>query len=304
MNENTLSRCGYVAVIGAPNAGKSTLVNQMVGTKVSIVSAKVQTTRNRILGILIRGETQIILIDTPGLFLPKTRLDRAMVSAAWSGADEADIILYLYDARKKSPDEADLKALGKLAHMEGKSRVMLALNKSDAVPPQRLLELAASLNALCPFAETYMISALNGDGVEDLLIKLAHNLPESPWLFEEDQITDMPWRMLAAEITREQIFNQLHQELPYGMTVETESWEEFENGSVKINQVIHIEREAHKGIVLGKGGSKLKQLGTAAREELEKSLSRKVHLKLFVRVSGRWREDPEYFAQWGLDHKA
>ena len=181
---------------------------------------------------------------------------------------------------------------------------MLALNKADAVPPERLLELAAKLNEVCPFTETYMISALNGDGVEDLLVKFAGLLPESPWLFEEDQITDMPWRMIAAEITREQIFNQLHQELPYGMTVETEKWEEFDNGDVKIEQVIHIEREAHKGIVLGKGGSKLKQLGQSARLELEKNLERKVHLKLFVRVSSRWRDDPEYFSQWGLDHKA
>ena len=304
MTDTIPTRCGYVAIIGAPNAGKSTLVNQMVGTKVSIVSAKVQTTRNRILGILIRASTQIILIDTPGLFLPKTRLDRAMVHAAWSGADEADIVLYMYDARKKSATEGDLKALERLKDLGGRSKIMLALNKADAVPPERLLELAAKLNEVCPFTETYMISALNGDGVEDLLVKFAGLLPESPWLFEEDQITDMPWRMIAAEITREQIFNQLHQELPYGMTVETEKWEEFDNGDVKIEQVIHIEREAHKGIVLGKGGSKLKQLGQSARLELEKNLERKVHLKLFVRVSSRWRDDPEYFSQWGLDHKA
>lgn len=297
-------RCGYVAVIGAPNAGKSTLVNQMVGTKVSIVSAKVQTTRNRILGILIRKDTQIILIDTPGLFAPKTRLDRAMVSAAWSGADEADVVLYMYDTRKKSPEETDLRAFEKLKEIGERSKVILVLNKVDAVEPQRLLELATSLNEKYAFAETYMISALNGDGVEDLLLKLAGELPESPWLFEEDQITDMPWRMIAAEITREQIFNQLHQELPYGITVETETWEEFDNGDVKIDQVIHIERAAHKGIVLGKGGAKLKQLGTAARLELEKNLERKVHLKLFVRVSERWRDDASYFEQWGLDHKA
>ncbi len=304
MTQDQSQRCGYVAVIGAPNAGKSTLVNQMVGTKISIVSAKVQTTRNRILGILIRDEAQIILIDTPGLFLPRTRLDRAMVHAAWSGADEADIVLYLYDARKQSPAEADLKALEKLKEMAGRTRIALALNKADAVPPERLLDLAAKLNALCPFTETYMISALNGDGVEDLLKNFASQLPENPWLFEEDQITDMPWRMIAAEITREQIFNQLHQEIPYGITVETEMWDEFDNGDVKIEQVIHLERDAHKGIVLGKGGSKLKQLGQAARLELEKNLERKVHLKLFVRVTKNWRDDPEYFSQWGLDHKA
>lgn len=301
---DTPERCGYVAIIGTPNAGKSTLVNQMVGTKVSIVSAKVQTTRNRILGILIREQTQIILMDTPGLFAPKSRLDRAMVSAAWSGADEADVILYLYDARKKSPEEADLKALEKLSKIADKTKVMLVLNKTDAVAPQRLLELTGPLNALCPFADTYMISALNGDGVEDLLSRLAGLLPVSPWLFDEDQITDMPWRMIAAEITREQIFHQLHQELPYAATVETEVWEEYDNGSVRIDQVIHIERDAHKGIVLGKGGSKLKQIGTAARIELEKNLDRKVHLKLFVRVSERWRDDPAYFSQWGLDPNA
>ncbi len=303
MSEVT-QRCGYVAVIGAPNAGKSTLVNQMVGTKISIVSAKVQTTRNRILGILTRSSSQIILVDTPGLFSPKSRLDRAMVSAAWTGAEEADIVLYMYDARKKSPEEADLKALEKLAKIAGQARIMLVLNKVDAVEPQRLLELAGALNTLCPFADTYMISALNGDGVEDLLLRLAELLPESPWMFDEDQITDMPWRMVAAEITREQIFHQLHQELPYAATVETEIWEEFDDGSVKIDQVIHIERENHKGIVLGKGGAKLKQIGTAARLELEKNLERKVHLKLFVRVTDKWRDDPAYFSQWGLDHNA
>lgn len=304
MTANSQSRCGYVAILGTPNAGKSTLLNQMVGTKVSIVSAKVQTTRNRILGILIRNQTQIILIDTPGLFAPKSRLDRAMVSAAWTGAEEADVILYLYDARKKSPEEADRRALEKLSQVTGKSQIMLVLNKIDAVPRERLLELAGVLNELCPFDETYMISALHGDGVEDLLQKLSGLLPESAWLFDEDQITDMPWRMIAAEITREQLFHQLHQELPYGATVETEVWEEFDNGSVRIDQVIHIEREAHKGIILGKGGSKLKQIGTAARLELEKNLERKVHLKLFVRVSDRWRDDPSYYAQWGLDPNA
>jgi GTP-binding protein Era len=297
-------RCGYVAVIGVPNAGKSTLVNQMVGTKVSIVSAKVQTTRNRILGILIREQTQIILVDTPGLFAPKSRLDRAMVHAAWSGAEEADIILYMYDARKKSPEEADLKAFKKLNDIGERTKVMLVLNKVDAVTPPQLLDLASRINEMCKFTDTYMISALNGDGVEDLLLKLSKELPSGPWMFDEDQITDMPWRMIAAEITREQIFHQLHEELPYAATVETEVWEEFENGSVKIDQVIHIEREAHKGIVLGKGGSKLKQIGTAARIELEKNLDRKVHLKLFVRVSDRWRDDPAYFSQWGLDHNA
>lgn len=297
-------RCGYVAVIGVPNAGKSTLVNQMVGTKVSIVSAKVQTTRNRILGILIEDQTQIILVDTPGLFAPKSRLDRAMVHAAWSGAEEADVILYMYDARKKSPEEADLKAFKRLNELGARTKVMLVLNKVDAVTPPQLLELAARINELCKFSDTYMISALNGDGVKDLLRKLSGELPESPWMFDEDQITDMPWRMIAAEITREQIFHQLHEELPYTATVETEVWEEFENGSVRIDQVIHIERENHKGIVLGKGGSKLKQIGTAARIELEKNLDRKVHLKLFVRVSDRWRDDPAYFSQWGLDHNA
>lgn len=303
-NESEEQRCGYVAVIGAPNAGKSTLVNRMVGTKVSIVSAKVQTTRNRILGILIHNLTQIILVDTPGLFAPKSRLDRAMVAAAWSGADEADLVLYLFDSRRKSLTEEDLETLARLAKIADRSRVFLALNKVDAVDPARLLDLASRLNQVCPFAETFMISALNGDGVEDLLQKFSGKLPSAPWLFDADQITDMPWRLLAAEITREQIFHQLHQELPYAITVETETWEEFDNGSVRIDQVIHLEREAHKGIVLGKGGSRLKEIGSAARRELEISLGRKVHLKLFVRVTDRWRDDPDYYAQWGLDHKA
>jgi len=304
MTDPNIQRCGYVAVLGAPNAGKSTLVNQMVGTKVSIVSPKVQTTRNRILGIFIHDQTQVILVDTPGLFKPTSRLDRAMVAAAWTGAEDADVVLYLYDCRKKEPTENDQEILEKLAKIAGSTRVCLVLNKVDAVPPQRLLDLAAQLNQSCPFAETFMISALNGDGVADLKQRLSGGLPESPWLFDEDQITDMPWRMLAAEITREQIFNQLHEELPYAANVETESWEEFENGSVKIDQIIHIERDSQKGIVLGKGGSRLKQIGSLARQELEKNLGRKVHLKLFVRVTDRWRDDPEYYAQWGLDHKA
>jgi GTP-binding protein Era len=296
--------CGTVAVIGVPNAGKSTLVNQMVGAKVSIVSPKVQTTRNRVLGIFIENKTQIILIDTPGLFEPKSRLDRAMVSAAWGGTEGADFILYIFDARRGYPNPEDETILKKLKNFSQSMPVYLVLNKIDAVKPDKLLVLTDRLNKDFAFTKTYMISALNGDGVSDLRRDLALGMPKSPWLFEEDQMTDLPMRLLAAEITREQIFNQLHQEVPYSITVETEEWENFDNGQIKIRQVIHVERDSQKGIVVGKGGSRLKEIGSQSRRELEDILATKVHLNLFVRVSEKWREDPEYFSAWGLDHKA
>ncbi len=296
------TRCGYVAILGAPNAGKSTLVNQMVGAKVSIVSRKVQTTRNRILGIFVEDQTQVVLMDTPGLFKPSTRLERAMVSAAWGSSEEADLTLYIVDASRPfgSKDEDVLKKMKSL----NLKKVWLVLNKGDAISPQAFLDLAAKLNAEYDFGQTFMISALKGNGVKDLIRNIGKNLPEGPWLFAEDQMTDLPMRMLAAEITREQIFNQLHEELPYSTTVQTEEWQQFDNGDVRIRQIIHVERDSQKGIVVGKGGSKLKQIGMASRKELEEIIESKVHLNLFVRVSERWHDNPEYYAEWGLDHDA
>jgi GTP-binding protein Era len=297
-------RCGFVAVIGAPNAGKSTLVNKIVGSKVSIVSPKVQTTRSRVLGIAIRDNTQLILVDTPGLFQPKSRLDRAMVSAAWMGAEEADVVLYLFDAQKSKPNAEDLKTLERVKQNADGRKIILGLNKVDAIDPPKLLALSGVLNGLCPFEATFMISALKGSGVEDLAEYLCRLMPQAPFLFDEDQISDMPMRLLAAEVTREQVFNQLHQELPYSITVETETWENFENGDVRLQQAIHVERDSQKAIVLGKGGARLKEIGSRARAELETMLENKVHLKLFVRVSDNWHDNPEYYAQWGLDSGA
>ena len=292
--------CGSVAVIGAPNAGKSTLVNRMVGSKVSIVSPKVQTTRNRILGIALHENAQVILIDTPGLFAPESRLDRAMVSAAWTGASEGDIIAYLFDSNKKSINANDRRTLEKLSEQAQHVPVVLVLNKVDLIDKTKLLRLTSEMNALCPFRDTFMISAEKGDGVTDLLKYFAKNLPESEWVFDEDQTTDMPMRLLAAEITREQVFNQLYQEIPYAITVETETWEEFDNGDVKLQQIIHVEKDQQKAIVLGKGGERLREIGERARAELAIIFDRKVHLKLFVRVTDKWKDDPLYYAQWGL----
>lgn len=292
--------CGSVAIIGAPNAGKSTLVNQMVGSKVSIVSPKVQTTRNRVLGIALHGNAQIILIDTPGLFAPQSRLDRAMVSAAWSGASEGDIIAYLFDTKKKSINANDRQTLARLAELSKDVPVVLILNKVDAIDKPKLLKFAAEMNELCPFRDTFMISAQTGDGVKDVMAAFAKILPESDWIYDEDQITDMPMRLLAAEITREQVFRQLHEEIPYAITVETETWEEFDNGDVRLQQTIHVEKDQQKAIVLGKGGARLREIGSRARIELETMFDRKVHLKLFVRVTDKWKDDPLYYAQWGL----
>lgn len=302
MTDTEITRCGYVAVIGAPNAGKSTLINQMVGAKVTIVSRKVQTTRNRILGIFTEDRTQIVLMDTPGLFAPSTRLERAMVSAAWGSSEEADLTLYIFDATR-TPNTKDLNLLAKLKEQNLK-KVWLVLNKGDAVSPPVFLELATKLNELFSFEQTFMISALKGNGVKDLTKSIAKGLPQGPWLFADDQMTDLPMRLLAAEITREQIFNQLHEELPYSTTVQTEEWEQFENGDVRIRQIIHVERDSQKGIVVGKGGAKLKQIGMASRKELEEIIESKVHLNLFVRVSEKWHDNPEYYAEWGLDPDA
>lgn len=292
-------------MIGAPNAGKSTLVNGLVGAKVTIVSPKVQTTRNRVMGIAMRTTpeiaAQIILVDTPGIFAPKSRLDTAMVGAAWNGAEDSDMIAYLFDAKKKGPNEADMAAIERLAAIVKNRPVFLILNKIDQIQKPKLLALTVRLNELCPFTATYMISALNGDGVEDVARGVIKSIPAGEWLFDEDQTTDMPMRLLAAEITREQIFRQLHDEVPYEITVDTEIWENFDNGEVKISQIIHVTRDHLKSIILGKGGTRLQQIGSRARAELEEMTGTKVHLKLFVRVSEKWKDDPDYYTQWGLE---
>jgi GTP-binding protein Era len=296
------SRAGFVALLGAPNAGKSTLVNQMVGTKVAIVSAKVQTTRSRVLGIAMHGGSQVALVDTPGIFEPRRRLDRAMVSAAWTSAGEADHVLVLIDAARARGLEEAQPILDKLAEIRLPATV--ALNKVDAVRREKLLDQAAALDATGRFDRIFMISALTGDGVGDLLDHLAAVVPKGPWLYPEDEVSDMPARLLAAEITREKLFNRLHQELPYALTVETETWERFENGALRIRQVIFVERDSQKAIILGKGGRMIRGIGTEARQELADILECPVHLSLFVKVRKGWADDPERYRQWGLDPRA
>ncbi|WP_306119766.1 MULTISPECIES: GTPase Era [unclassified Roseitalea] len=292
------TRSGFVAIIGAPNAGKSTLVNRLVGAKVSIVSRKVQTTRALIRGVAVHGETQIVFVDTPGIFAPRRRLDRAMVSAAWSGARDADLVLVLIDARKgvTEEDEALLTALEDVAQPK-----WLVLNKVDAIDPPRLLELTSTLNDRMAFARTFMISALKGSGCDDLLDALADAMRPGPWFYPEDQLSDLPERMLAAEITREKLYERLHQELPYASTVETEKWEERKDGSVRIEQVIYVERGSQKKIVLGKGGAAIKAISMAARAEIAELIGRPVHLFLFVKVREGWGDDPERYRAMGLD---
>ncbi|NCC21578.1 MAG: GTPase Era [Alphaproteobacteria bacterium] len=292
-------RCGFVAVVGTPNAGKSTLVNALVGTKVSIVSPKVQTTRSRVIGIAIQGESQIVFVDTPGIFAPKKRLERAMVSAAWEGTKDADVVALVVDAQRAGRD-AGLGALLDGLKESGR-RCILVFNKVDLVEKPKLLALSKDFNDRLDFAATFMISALKEQGLGPLMAFVAREMPEGPWLFDEDAVSDMPMRLMAAEITREHIFRQLHEELPYGMAVHTEHWEEFENGAVKIDQVIFVSREAHKGIVLGKGGSRIKAIGEASRRELADIMETDVHLKLFVKVRENWSEDPEQYAALGLD---
>ncbi|MDP2207087.1 MAG: GTPase Era [Alphaproteobacteria bacterium] len=293
------TRCGFVGIIGAPNAGKSTLVNQLVGTKVSIVSPKVQTTRVRVMGIVNHGEAQIVFVDTPGIFAPKKRLEKAMVAAAWQGMQDAEVTVLLADASKGYVNADTRAIIDRLKQRDRK--VVLALNKIDMVKKEKLLELAAALNGEGIFTEIYMISALTGDGVQRLMNDIAARMPEGPWMFGEDQISDMPLRLLAAEITREKIFLQLGDELPYASTVETESWEEFDNGSVKVSQTIYVMRDTQKAIVLGKGGTRIKKIGQAAREDLEEMLERRVHLSIFVKVREKWTDDPARYAAWGLD---
>ena len=288
-------KAGFVAVIGAPNAGKSTLVNALVGQKVAIVSPKAQTTRARLMGIAIEGATQILLVDTPGIFEPKRRLDRAMVAAAWTGAQDADLILLVIDASERVRDEV-LEGLDERSHP-----LFLALNKIDLVKKDSLLELSARLTERLNPEKVFMISASHGDGVADLKRSLAEFMPEGPWLYPEDEVSDATDRMIAAELTREQIVNQLHQELPYATVVETESWEDRSDGATVINQQIIVERDSQKAIVIGKGGRRLKAIGAAARAQIAEHLGRPVHLYLHVKVEAKWGEDRSLYREIGLE---
>ncbi len=295
----TVTRCGFVALVGAPNAGKSTLLNQLVGEKVSIVTPKVQTTRTRITAICMAGQTQIVFVDTPGIFTPKRRLEKAMVRAAWSGAHDADLVVLLVDAARGVDGDTvritdGLKRAGRQA--------ILALNKVDVVKKPKLLALAAALEAEARFTDIFMISALTGDGIDDLKGVLADRLPTGPWHYPADQFADIPERLLAAEITREKLFLRLHQELPYASTVETERWQERPDGSVRIEQVIYVQRNTQKPIVLGKGGRTIKTIGALARADMEQMFDRRVHLFLFVKVRAKWLDDPERYRQMGLDY--
>jgi GTP-binding protein Era len=297
MSENT-TRCGFVAIIGAPNAGKSTLLNALVGAKVAIVTHKVQTSRTKVTGIGMYENTQLVFIDTPGIFEPKRRLDRAMVNAAWKGSEDAEITVLLIDAKKGRNEEVERIIEGL---KNAKRQAILAINKIDTIKREQLLALAQDLHETGVFDEVFMISALKGDGVNDLLKHLASRAPEGPFMYPEDQIADVTLRILAAEITREKIYLRLHDELPYATTVETEKWEERKDGSVRIEQVIHVERDSQKGIVIGKQGAMLKLLGQMAREDMEASFERRVHLFLHVRVTERWAEDRTVYADMGLD---
>ncbi|MGC2823804.1 MAG: GTPase Era [Pseudolabrys sp.] len=290
--------CGFIALIGAPNTGKSTLLNALVGSKVSIISHKVQTTRALIRGIAVAGRAQLIFVDTPGIFSPRRRLDRAMVTTAWSGAHEADLVGVLIDARKGLDEEAE-DILGRL--IEVKAPKLLILNKIDVVAKEALLSMAKIANEMAKFETTFMISALTGDGVADLKAWLAQRVPPGSWHYPADQISDAPIRQLAAEITREKLFERLRQELPYHSTVETEAWKELRGGDIRIEQTIYVERESQRKIVLGKGGQTIKAIGEAARNEIAQITEAKVHLFLFVKVREGWGEDPERYRAMGLE---
>lgn len=305
------TRAGFVAVVGAPNAGKSTLVNGLVGSKVSIVSPKVQTTRMRVIGIAMAdipdtgagaSRAQVILVDTPGIFrVAKRRLERAMVAAAWQGADDADLVALVVDAERGIGQET--KAIAERLK-DSKTPRILVLNKIDLVARETLLSLTAELNAIVPFERTFMVSALKADGIDDLLAAFALAVPPGPFLYPEDQAADLPLRLLAAEVTREQVFLQLHQELPYEAAVETEKWEDRPDGSVRVEQIIYVQREGQRAIFLGKGGARIKQIGARARHELSQMLERPVHLFLHVKVSERWAEDPSHYRTIGLDYQS
>ena len=296
------TRAGFVALIGEPNAGKSTLLNRMVGAKVSIVTHKVQTTRARIRGVAMEGESQIVFVDTPGLFQPRRRLDRAMVAAAWGGAADADVVVLMVEAHRGLTEGVSriLEGLGDIGN--GRT-VALAINKIDRVDAPVLLGLAEKLNAEYDFAETFMISAEKGHGVNTLRQWLAGQVPEGEWLYPEDQIADLPMRMIAAEMTREKLTLRLHQELPYQLTVETESWEERKDGSARVDQIIYVSRDGHKGIVLGNKGETIKSVSQSARAELTEFLGRKVHLFLQVKVREKWQEEAERYSEMGLNFK-
>jgi GTPase len=295
MSDDTAS--GFVALIGAPNAGKSTLLNALVGAKVSIVSRKVQTTRAQVRGIAMVDKTQIVFVDTPGIFKPKRRLDRAMVDSAWGGATDADLVALLVDVRK-ADDPETTAILERLAGV--KQPKALILNKVDTIDKPKLMDIAAKLNELATFDATFMVAALTGYGVKDMAAWLAARMPKGPWLYPEDQISDAPLRFLAAEITREKLFERLHDELPYRSTVETETWETKKDGSVRINQTIFVEREGQRKIVLGEGGATIKAIGSAARKEIAEAAETKVHLFLFVKVRENWGDDPERYREMGL----
>jgi len=301
------TRCGFAAIIGAPNAGKSTLINALVGSKVAIVSPKVQTTRMPVRGIAMAGETQIIFVDTPGIFRPRRRLDRAMVSSAWSGAEEADAVLLIVDAADLTANASSPGARDTMAILEGlrdnkTKRKALVLNKIDGMKRTDLLPLVEKFHAEGVFEDVFLVSALKGEGVADVASWVAVRMPESPWLYPEDQAADIPSRLLAAEVTREKIYLRLHDELPYSSAVETEKWEERKDGSVKIDQIIYVQRESQKPIVLGKGGQTIKIIGGLAREELETLFGRRVHLFLFVKVREDWAENSEHYKEIGLDY--
>jgi GTP-binding protein Era len=294
-----VTRCGFVALLGAPNAGKSTLLNRLVGSKISIVTPKVQTTRSRVLGILMEGRTQIIFVDTPGLFKPKKRLERAMVAAAWGGAQDADMSVLVVDVSRKDPidDNADI-----IEALKGQGRpVVLALNKIDLMDHEKLLKLSETFWATGVFSDVFMISAHKGHGVPHLAEFLAGKLPEGPFLYDEDQLSDMPMRLIAAEVTREKLFLNMHDELPYSLTVETESWEDKGERGIRIEQTIYVQREGQRKIVLGEGGQAIRKIGTQARAELTNMMERPVHLFLFVKVREDWQDDKERYKPWGLD---
>lgn len=309
MSEPEMTRAGFVAIIGAPNAGKSTLTNRLVGAKVSIVTHKVQTTRTRVRGLAVHNNAQLVFVDTPGIFAPKRRLDRAMVEAAWGGAGDADVIVLLVDAaayRDKEKGGQASRSAEDVARIikglkEGGRKAVLALNKIDLIKPETLLRIVEDLNGQFSFEEVFMISAEKGSGVKDLADYLSAHVPEGPWLYPEDQIADVSMRLLAAEITREKLTLRLHDELPYALTVETETWKELKDGSVRIEQVVYVQRKGQKALVLGKNGKTIKEVGSEARKEMMDSFGRKVHLFLFVKVRENWGDDPERYRELGLE---
>lgn len=302
MKDNTQTRSGFVALIGPPNAGKSTLMNQMVGQKVSIVTPKVQTTRSRIRGIAMKGTSQMVFVDTPGIFTPKRRLDRAMVHAAWQGADDGDVLLLLHDCARNVIDDDTLAILAKIK--EQKLTVSLVLNKTDLTTPEKLLTRTKALSDEYEFEKIFMVSAEYGHGVEDVKSWLAEKMPISPYLFDPEDLSDLPQRLLAAEILREKLFLNLHQELPYQMTVETDSWEEIKDGSAEIRVSVYVSREGHRGIVLGKGGQTLRRIGQSARLELEEALDRRIHLLTHVKYRKDWMDDKDRYTDWDLNFDA